>query len=122
MLGKLLVNEGMFYENVVQKILVTSDANFISIPDIEEKHLNNTKIDFILSNHSKLKYKIFPAEVISNDKYTTRPLIRFNASYHQRIMVELYDSFQELKRKGGICLLYDVLLKVTGVRIYTGGR
>ena len=43
------------------------------------------EIDFILSNHSKLKYKIFPIEVKSNDKYTIRSLTRFNETFHQRI-------------------------------------
>ena len=42
-------------------------------------------IDFILSNQSKLKYKIFPIEVKSNDKYTICSLIRFNESFYQRI-------------------------------------
>lgn len=51
----------------------------------EEKHRNDMEIDFILSNHSKLKYKIFPIEMKSNDKYTIRSLIRFNESFHQRI-------------------------------------
>ena len=43
------------------------------------------EIYFILSNQSKLKYKIFPIEVKSNDKYTIRSLIKFKESFHQRI-------------------------------------
>ena len=78
LLGKLSVNEGMFYENVIAQMLVAARYN-------EEKHRNDMEIDFILSNQSKLKYKIFPIEVKSNDKYTIRSLIKFKESFHQRI-------------------------------------
>ena len=86
LLGKLSVNEGMFYENVIAQMLVAAGHKLYFYTRYnEEKHRNDMEIDFILSNHSKLKYKIFPIEVKSNDKYTIRSLIRFNESFHQRI-------------------------------------
>ena len=86
LLGKLSVNEGMFYENVIAQMLVAAGHKLYFYTRYnEEKHRNDMEIDFILSNHSKLKYKIFPIEVKSNDKYTIRSLIKFKESFHQRI-------------------------------------
>ena len=42
-------------------------------------------IDFVLSNNSKLKYRIFPIEVKSGVKYTTKSLSRFKEKYKDRI-------------------------------------
>ena len=36
-----------------------------------EKHRNDIEMDFIISNNSKLKYKLYPIEVKSGKKYTT---------------------------------------------------
>ena len=86
LLGKLSVNEGMFYENVIAQMLVAAGHKLYFYTRYnEEKHRNDMEIDFILSNQSKLKYKIFPIEVKSNDKYTIRSLIKFKESFHQRI-------------------------------------
>ncbi len=69
LLGKLSVNEGMFYENVIAQMLVAAGHKLYFYTRYnEEKHRNDMEIDFILSNQSKLKYKIFPIEVKSNDK------------------------------------------------------
>ena len=86
LLGKLSVNEGMFYENVIAQMLVAAGHKLYFYTRYnQEKHRNDMEIDFILSNQSKLKYKIFPIEVKSNDKYTIRSLIKFKESFHQRI-------------------------------------
>ena len=55
------------------------------IPYNDEKHRNDIEIDFVLSNNSKLKYKIYPIEVKSGVKYTTTSLIRFKEKYRDRI-------------------------------------
>lgn len=84
--GKLSVNEGMFYENMVAQMLVASGHKlYFYVHYNETKHRNDTEIDFILSNNSKLKYKIFPIEVKSSDRYTTTSLNRFKESFRQRI-------------------------------------
>ena len=86
LLGKLSVNEGMFYENVIAQMLVAAGHKLYFTPDTMKKSIATTwKLIFILSNQSKLKYKIFPIEVKSNDKYTIRSLIKFKESFHQRI-------------------------------------
>ena len=51
----------------------------------EEKHRNDIEIDFIISNNSKLKYKMFPIEVKSGKQYKTTSLDNFRAKYKERI-------------------------------------
>lgn len=86
LLGKLSVNEGMFYENVVAQMLVAAGHKLYFYTKYDETtHRNEIEIDFILSNRSKLKYKIYPIEVKSSDRYTTKSLIKFNEKYHSRI-------------------------------------
>lgn len=86
LLGKLSVNEGMFYENVVAQMLVAAGHKLYFYTKYDDvSHRNEIEIDFILSNNSKLKYKIYPIEVKSSDKYTTKSLDKFNDRFHQRI-------------------------------------
>lgn len=86
LLGKLSVNEGMFYENVVAQMLVAAGHKLYFYTKYDEvSHRNEIEIDFILSNNSKLKYKIYPIEVKSSDRYTTKSLSKFNEKYHSRI-------------------------------------
>lgn len=50
-----------------------------------EKHRNDIEIDFIISNNSKLKFKIFPIEVKSTKRFKTTSLIRFKEKFKGRI-------------------------------------
>ena len=84
--GKLSVNEGMFYENTIAQMLVASGHKlYFYVRYNEEKHRNDIEIDFIISNKSKLKYKIFPIEVKSKERYSTTSLDRFREKFGQRI-------------------------------------
>lgn len=86
LLGKLSVNEGMFYENVVAQMLVATGHKLYFYTKYNNiTHRNEIEIDFILSNNSKLKYKIYPIEVKSSDRYTTKSLSKFNEKYLSRI-------------------------------------
>ena len=86
LLGKLSINEGMFFENMVAQMLVAAGHKLYFYTRYNEtKHRNDIEIDFILSNNSKLRYRIFPIEVKSNDKYTTTSLKRFKENFRQRI-------------------------------------
>lgn len=86
LLGKLSVNEGMFYENAVAQMLVAAGHKLYFYTRYNNiTHRNEIEIDFILSNNSKLKYKIYPIEVKSAEKYTTKSLSRFNEKFHSRI-------------------------------------
>ena len=83
---KLSINEGMLYENVIAQMLVANGHKlFFYTHYSKEKHRNDIKIDFIISNNSKLKYKMYPIEVKSGKKYTTTSLNRFMEKYKSRI-------------------------------------
>lgn len=62
--GKLQINEGMLYENAIAQMLVANGHKLYFYTHYNEnKHRN--EIDFIISNNSRLKYKMFPIEVKS---------------------------------------------------------
>ena len=84
--GKLQINEGMLYENVIAQMLVANGHKLYFYNHYnEEKHRNDIEIDFIISNNSKLKYKMFPIEVKSCKLYSTVSLNNFMKKYKERI-------------------------------------
>ena len=84
--GKLEINEGMFYENVIAQMLVSNGYKLYFYTHYnKEKKRNDIEIDFIISNNSKLKYKIYPIEVKSGKKHTTVSLDNFVEKYKKRI-------------------------------------
>ena len=85
---KLSLNEGMLYENVIAQMLVSNGHKLFFYNHYDsEKHRNDIEVDFIISNNSKLKYKIYPIEVKSTKKYTTTSLERFKDKFNERIGV-----------------------------------
>ncbi len=84
---KLSLNEGMLYENAIAQMLVANGHKLYFYTHYsEEKHRNDIEIDFIISNNSKLKFKIFPIEVKSSKKYTTTSLERFVEKFKERVL------------------------------------
>lgn len=85
---KLSLNEGMLYENVIAQMLVSNGHKLFFYNHYDsEKHRNDIEVDFIISNNSKLNYKIYPIEVKSTKKYTTTSLERFKDKFNERIGV-----------------------------------
>lgn len=83
---KLSINEGMLFENAIAQNLVANGHKlFFYTHYNEEKHRNDIEIDFILSNNSRTKQKLYPIEVKSGKKYTTDSLNEFLKKFHQRI-------------------------------------
>lgn len=83
---KLNLNEGMLYENVIAQMLTAKGHKLYFYTHYsEEKHRNDIEIDFLLSNNSKLKYKLYPIEVKSGKNYKTSSLLRFKEKYKNRI-------------------------------------
>ena len=83
---KLSLNEGMLFENAIAQILTANGHKLYFYTHYsEEKHRNDIEIDFLISNNSKLKYKLFPIEVKSSKNYTTKSLLRFREKFNQRI-------------------------------------
>ena len=104
--GKLSTNEGMLYENAIAQTLVASGHKLYFYTRYnKEKHRNDIEIDFMLSNNSKLKYKIFPVEVKSGDRYTTKSLTRFSDVFRERIGGCYVIHPKNLKIENGIVYL-----------------
>ena len=86
LLDKLSINEGMFYENIIAQMLTAKGHKLYFYKHYNpELHRSDMEIDFILTNESKLKYKIFPIEVKSSNTYSTKSLTRFIEKFKSRI-------------------------------------
>lgn len=84
--GKLSLNQGMLYENMIAQMLVANGHKLYFYTHYsKEKHRNDIEIDFIISNNSKLKYKMFPIEVKSGNNYTINSLVKFKNKFKERI-------------------------------------
>lgn len=84
--GRLALNQGMLYENVISQMLVAKGRKLYFYSRYsEEKHRNDIEIDFLLSNESKTNYMINPIEVKSSKNYTTTSLLRFNKLFGNRV-------------------------------------
>lgn len=86
LLDKLSLNEDMLYENAIAQMFVVNKHKlyFYTRYNIE-KHRNDIEIDFLLSNNSKLKYKLYPIDVKSSKKYSISSLLKFKEKYKNRI-------------------------------------
>ena len=83
---KLNMNEGMLYENAIAQMLTANGHKLYFYTHYNtEKHRNDIEIDFLISNNSKLKYKMYPIEVKSGKKYSIESLKRFKEKYKARI-------------------------------------
>lgn len=85
-LGRLSINEGMIFENAVMQALVCNGYKpFFYTHYNAEKHRNDIEIDFLISNKSKTRYKIYPIEVKSAERYKITSLQRFMQRFQDRI-------------------------------------
>lgn len=83
---KLNMNERMLYENAIAQMLTANGHKLYFYTHYNtEKHRNDIEIDFLLSNNSKLKYKMYPIEVKSGARYSIESLKRFKEKYKTRI-------------------------------------
>lgn len=84
--GKLSLNEGMIYENMIAQMIAEKGKKlYFYTRYSEEKHRNDIEIDFLLSNESKTQMKIYPIEVKPSNNYKTVSLERFHSLYSRRI-------------------------------------
>lgn len=85
--GKLSINKGMFFENIVAQSLVANGHNpYFYTHYNAEKHRNDIEIDFIISSSgNKINNRIIPIEVKSSKNYTTTSLSLFKQKFKERI-------------------------------------
>ena len=103
---KLGLNEGMFYENMIAQMLTANGHRlFFYTHYSEEKHRNDIETDFLISNNSKLKFKMFPIEVKSGKNYTIKSLERFSLKFKSRIGTSYIIHPRNLTSKDGfLCI------------------
>ena len=83
---RLSLNEGMLYENAIAQMLTASGHKLYFYTHYsDEKHRNDMEIDFLISNNSKTKYKMFPIEVKSGKTYSIQSLTKFRNVFKKRI-------------------------------------
>lgn len=86
--GKLSISEGMPYGNVIAQMPVSNGHGLFFYNHYGfEKKGNDIKIDFIVSNNDKFKYKTYPIEVKSSKNHTATSLEESNEKYKSRIGV-----------------------------------
>jgi len=86
--GNLSLNNGMLYENAIAQCLVANGHKlFFYTHYSEEKHRNDIEIDFLISNRSKVNFKLYSFEVKSGKNYNTISLERFVEKFKTRIDV-----------------------------------
>ncbi len=84
--GKLSLNEGMLYENMIAQMLVSKGKKLYFYTRYnQEKHRNDIETDFLLSNESKTNYKVNPIEVKSSKNYTTKSLEKFKEVFGNKV-------------------------------------
>lgn len=84
--GKLSINKGMFYENVVaQELRAKGKKLYFYTHYSYEKKRNDIEIDFMLSNESKTNIKVYPIEVKSSKNYTKVSYDKFKEKFGKRI-------------------------------------
>lgn len=102
-LGRLSVNEGMIFENAVMQALVCNGYRpFFYTNYNVEKHRNDIEIDFLISNKSKTRYKIYPIEVKSSERYSITSLKRFMEKFSDRIGQAYVIDTKNLRKKENI--------------------
>ena len=83
---KLSINKGMLFENMIAQMLSANGHKlFFYTRFSAEKHRNDIEIDFIITNNSRLKQKIYPIEVKSGKNYSTTSLKKFSDFFKSRI-------------------------------------
>ena len=103
MRDNLSINEGMLFENAVAQCLVANGHELLFYTHYNaEMHRNDMEVDFVFSNGSKLKPKVFPVEVKSGKVYQTKSLDRFVERYGGRVGQAYIVHPKNLQHRGQI--------------------
>ncbi len=87
--GRLSLNEGMLYENIIAQMIAAKGRKLYFYTKYDAtKHRNDIEIDFLLSNESKTKFRVFPIEVKSGKNYSTTSLNKFKDIYQKKIAAQ----------------------------------
>lgn len=105
--GKLEVNEGMIFENVVSQMLTAKGRKLYFYSNSDRKNKDNRmEIDFLLAK-SKItnRHNISPIEVKSGKNYTISSLNKFRSKYREQLNVPYVLHVEDFKEQDGIVYL-----------------
>ena len=105
----------MIYENAISQIIASKGKRlYFYTRYSEEKHRNDIEIDFLLSNESKMNFKVFPVEVKSSKNYSTTSLDRFKELYEKRIDMSyiIHPKVVLVSHRASTMNLADVVVKM----------
>lgn len=101
--GKLSLNEGMLYENLIAQMIRAKGRQLFFYTEYDTSaHRNSMEIDFLLSNESKTNFKVFPVEVKSAKNYTTTSLGKFKDKFKKRVGSSIIIHPKSLQVDGNI--------------------
>lgn len=109
--GRLAINKGMFFENAVAQMLVAQGRRLFFYDEQDRVgHRPTMEIDFLLSNESRLHYRIFPLEVKSSKNYRTSSLDGFASKFPKRIGMRLVVHPKQFAVEDGMVKLPPYML------------
>ncbi len=84
--GRLSLNKGMLYENVIAQMIVSSGRKLYFYTQYStDKKRNDIEIDFLISNDIKTHFKVNPIEVKSSKNYTNISYDSFRKKFGKNI-------------------------------------
>ena len=107
LLGKLEINEGMVFENIVAQMLTASGHKlyFYSNASRNDKNMR-MDIDFLITKGKVTsRHNISPIEVKSGKRYTFNSLKKFMDRYHEQLNTPYILHTSDLMEKEGIIYL-----------------
>lgn len=107
LLGKLEINEGMMFENIVAQMLVASGHKlyFYSNPSRNDKN-QRMEIDFLISKKRiTSRHNISPIEVKSGKRYTLSSINKFRLQFSEQLDVAYVIHTNDYKEEDGIIYL-----------------
>ena len=107
LLGKLEINEGMIFENIVAQMLVASGHKlyFYSNPSRNDKN-QRMEIDFLISKRKVTsRHNISPIEVKSGKRYTLSSINKFKTQFAEQLDVAYVIHTNDYKEENGIIYL-----------------
>ncbi|MDD3954045.1 MAG: AAA family ATPase [Lentisphaeria bacterium] len=104
--GKIAVNQGMFYENMIAQMLVANGHKLFFYSNYNpQKHRSDMEVDFLISNYSKLRHRISPVEVKSGRNYSILSLERFLQQFKDQCDIAYVLHPKNLRQDGKILYL-----------------
>ena len=101
--GRLSLNQGMLYENVIAQILRAKGKQLYFYTRYNaEKHRNDIEIDFLLSGGSATDFRVRPVEIKSSKNYSAVSVGKFMELFKRRAKSPLIVHPKNLVENDGI--------------------